>query len=192
MKAIPSGLFYVALLSSGLMSAQELPRYAFSIGTGFVAPVGDRSDRTDVGWNIGGGAGVNISEHLGAMIDFNYDRLGLSSTALSQTGFPNGFLRVYSLTLDPTVHLTPHGRFDLYATGGGGLYHQSENFRAPDTALVTDMSYSQNKPGINAGLGVAFGTRWHGKIFAEARWNRIFGNDGIHTDYLPVTFGFRW
>jgi hypothetical protein len=41
------------------------------------------------------------------------------------------------------------------------------------------------------GAGVAFGTKSHGKIFAEAKWDRVFiGNS--HMDYLPVTFGFRW
>jgi hypothetical protein len=48
-----------------------------------------------------------------------------------------------------------------------------------------------NKPGIDAGAGIAFGTKWHGKVFAEARYDRIFmGN--FHTDYVPVSFGFRW
>jgi hypothetical protein len=52
-------------------------------------------------------------------------------------------------------------------------------------------SYSVNKPGIDAGMGIAFDTKWHGKIFAEARYNRIFMGP-FHTDYVPVTFGFRW
>jgi len=29
------------------------------------------------------------------------------------------------------------------------------------------------------------------QIFAEARYHRIFMGNG-HTDYLPVSFGFRW
>jgi hypothetical protein len=56
---------------------------------------------------------------------------------------------------------------------------------------VVVASYSVNKPGIDAGLGMAFGSKWHGRFFAEARFNRIF-NGAYHTDYLPVTFGFRW
>jgi hypothetical protein len=54
-------------------------------------------------------------------------------------------------------------------------------------------SYSVNKPGIDAGMGIAFGSKWHGKFFAEARYNRIFmGRFGGDTEYVPVTFGFRW
>jgi hypothetical protein len=40
------------------------------------------------------------------------------------------------------------------------------------------------------GAGIAFGKKWGGKFFAEARYNRIFIGDR-HTDYIPVTFGFR-
>ena len=54
--------------------------------------------------------------------------------------------------------------------------------------VVSD--YSTNRPGIDAGIGIALGSKWGGKFFAEARYERIFmGN--FHTDYLPVTFGFR-
>ena len=52
--------------------------------------------------------------------------------------------------------------------------------------------YSVNKPGFNAGMGVALGTKWHGKVFAEARYVHIFLNNGERADYVPVTFGFRW
>jgi hypothetical protein len=36
------------------------------------------------------------------------------------------------------------------------------------------------------------GTKWHGKVFAEARYVHIFMNNGTRADYVPVTFGFRW
>jgi hypothetical protein len=39
-------------------------------------------------------------------------------------------------------------------------------------------------------VGVAFGHKWGGRFFAEARYDRIFTGN-YHTDYLPVTFGFR-
>jgi hypothetical protein len=29
-------------------------------------------------------------------------------------------------------------------------------------------------------------------FFAEARYHRIFMGNDLHTDYLPVSFGFRW
>jgi hypothetical protein len=38
-----------------------------------------------------------------------------------------------------------------------------------------------------ASLSAASGTQ----VFAEARYNRIIMGQ-FHTDYVPVTFGFRW
>ena len=125
-------------------------------------------------------------------------------------GVPGGDIHVFSATLDPIVHLTPHGHFDLYVTGGGGLYHMYQEFTQPTVATAFGFnpffgyysglvpatqvlsSYSVNKPGVDIGAGVALGTKWHGKFFAEARYNRIFMTNGFHADYVPVSFGFRW
>lgn len=129
---------------------------------------------------MGGGAGYNFSQYVGAMIDVGYNSFGIDSAVLNNLGFP-----------------------------GGGVYHRNQDFTAPTVATITGFdpffgfypvnvptteilqSYSVTKPGIDAGAGIAFGTKWHGKFFAEARYHRIFiGN--LHTDYIPVTFGFRW
>jgi hypothetical protein len=71
-----------------------------------------------------------------------------------------------------------------------GVPHSSDfsSRRAGNQILA---SYSVNKPGMNIGAGAAGGTKWHGKVFAEARWDRIFMSN-FHVDYIPVTFGFRW
>lgn len=38
----------------------------------------------------------------------------------------------------------------------------------PTTQVLS--SYTVNKPGVNGGLGIVLGTKWHGKFFAEARY----------------------
>lgn len=60
----------------------------------------------------------------------------------------------------------------------------------PVTQILS--SYSVNKPGIDVGAGVAFATKWHGKIYAEAPYDRMFYINSFHSDYLPVSFGYRW
>ena len=45
---------------------------------------------------------------------------------------------------------------------------------------------------VNGGAGVSFGTKWHVKFYAEARYHRMFLGNDRHADLLPVTFGFRW
>jgi hypothetical protein len=59
----------------------------------------------------------------------------------------------------------------------------------PTTQILS--SYSVVKPGFDVGAGVALGTKWNGKFFAEARFNRMFLGS-THMDYIPVTFGFRF
>lgn len=204
--ALSFGLLLTASLNA---QQQENQRFTFGLGAGFTAPVGNTGRYLDDGWNIQGSGGYNFSPYFGAMIDLNYNSLGVNSTTLGNLGFPGGGVHIFSATLDPIVHLNPHGRFDIYITGGGGIYHDDENFSGSGVTTVTAptgffgafpiglpvtnvlSSYTVNKPGVDIGAGVALGSKWHGKFFAEARYNRIFMGQ-FHTDYVPVTFGFRW
>ena len=197
-----------ALFVAGTLCAQETSHLAVSGGAGFTAPVGTTGRNLDYGWNIAGGVGFNLNSYLGVMADLNYTSMGINNATLTSLGYGGGNLNVFSATLDPVVHLNPRGRVDVYLIGGGGLYHCYQEFTQPTVAVGTVFnpffgfypvafpanqvvaSYSVNKPGVNGGMGIAFGSKWHGKFFAEARYHRIFMN-GSHTDYLPITFGFR-
>ena len=70
----------------------------------------------------------------------------------------------------------------------GGTYPASNSFFGTPQMLS---SYTVNRPGVDAGVGISFAPVWHGKFFAEVRYNRIFvgANDTV---YVPATFGFRW
>ena len=193
------------LLCMGTMSAQEVSHFSFDLGAGFTTPVGNTGTYLDEGWNVQGGVGYNFSNYIGVMGQLDFNSMGMNGTALGTSGFPGGYIHVFSATVDPIVHLTPRSHFDLYAIGGGGLYHWYQQFSAPSGLVTNSFSgnfpldipnsgdaYSVNKPGWNAGMGVALGTKWHGKVFAEARYVHIFLNNGERADYVPVTFGFRW
>lgn len=201
-----SGLFAAFVTTLG---AQEFPHFAFDAGAGFTTPVGNTGSSLDTGYNIRAGAGYNFAPWVGAMLDFGFDNMGISSTTLGSYGVGGGTVRLFSLTLDPIVHLTPKSHVDLYVTGGGGYFHEQTQFTNPTTvtgvfgnsffgfypgvytANVVVGSYSVNKPGIDGGVGVAFGSKWGGRFFAEARYVRVYSGAGYYTDYLPVTFGFR-
>jgi hypothetical protein len=198
----------LGFLCIGTLNAQEVSRFSFELGGGFTTPAGNTANYLDDGWNVQGGAGYNFSNHFGVMGRLDFNSMGMDGTALGTSGFPGGYVHVFSATLDPIVHLTPHSHFDLYAIGGGGLYHWAQQFNAPAGVAANSFGgsfplvvpsagdeYSVNKPGWNAGMGVAFGTKWHGKLFAEARYVHVFLNGvggGERADYIPVTFGFRW
>jgi opacity protein-like surface antigen len=194
-----------SFLCIGTLSAQEVSRFSFDLGGGFTQPVGNTGRFLNDGWNVQGGVGYNFSNYIGVMGQLDYNSMGMNGTALGSSGFTGGDIHVFSATIDPIVHLTPKSHFDVYAIGGGGLYHWYQQFSAP-TGIVSNSfagsfplvipsvgdAYSVNKPGWNAGMGVALGTKWHGKVFAEARYVHIFLNNGQRGDYVPVTFGFRW
>lgn len=199
------------LLFSGSMYAQEGSKVAFSLGGGYTQPVGTTATNLDHGWNVAGGLGWNFNSYVGALVDLSYNHTGINSTTLfNEGGFPGGEVNIFSATLDPIVHLTPGHHFDFYLTGGGGLYHMTQEFTQPGvagfvgydpffgfyngTVSTTQVlaSYTVNKPGFDAGAGIEVGTKWHGKLFAEARYNHMFLDNGRHVDWIPVTFGLRW
>jgi len=202
-------LFGILAGFTGVLGAQEFPRFSVAAGAGFTSPVGRTAANVDNGWNIRGGAGVNFSRFAGVNLEGGYDSMGISTNVLSNLGYGGGRLSVFSLTLNPIVHLVPKGPVDIYVTGGGGYYHVNQDFTQPGVAIGTGFdpffgfyqvpfatnvvvsSYSMNKPGVDVGAGIAFGSKWGGKFFAEARYNRIFTGNYRHVDYVPVTFGFR-
>jgi hypothetical protein len=199
----------VALLALASANGQETSRFTADFGGGFTSPVGTTGRYLDSGWNIRGGVGYKFSSAFGAMANFGFDSLGINSTTLSNVGVPGGDVHIFHATIDPVLHLTPKRHVDIYVTGGGGLFHRYQEFTAPTVVNTTAFipffgfypvavgatqvlsSYSVNKPGYDVGAGVAFGAFGHGRFFAEARYDHMFLNNG-HTDFIPVTFGFRW
>jgi len=200
----------IGLLMVGALSAQETPPVSFNVGGGFVQGVGGSGRRLDTGWNFNGGVGYNFNSYVGLMGQFDYNQMDINGATLNALGFPGGDVNMWSVTLNPIVHTNPRGPVDFYFVGGGGLYHRRQEFTQPTTSVFTGFdpffgffpvavpttqvltSYSVNKPGVNGGIGLAFGTKWHVKFYAEARYHRMFLGGDRHTDYLPVTFGLRW
>ncbi len=189
---------------------QEIPRVAFDVGGGFTQARGALGSRTDSGWNIGAGVGYNFSSYFALMGQFGFNTLGINGQTLTNLGYPNGTVHVASFTAEPVVHLVPRSPVDIYLVGGGGLYRVQREFTQPAVAPTVGFdpwfgfyqgyvgvnqvlsSYSVNKPGWNAGLGFAVGTKWHGKVFAEARYTRVHIGNDRYLDYVPVSFGFRF
>lgn len=203
-----SVLYLTAALVPAALYAQEVPPFTFGVGAGFVEPLGTFGRFSDIGWNAQGGAGFNFNAWSSLMLDVNFNNLGITSSSLRDIGVPGGTTQIWSFTLDPVVHLTGKRRFDLYVTGGGGDYRVQTQLTAPAGGFVGVLgpfgffpapvfgnqvlsSYSVNKPGFNAGLGVNIGSKWRAKFYAEARYTRVYTSQGV-TDYIPVTFGVRF
>ena len=212
-KGFRSTLCLLAALSfAGTAGAQNTSKFAFNVGGGFTEPVVHADGRANTGFNITAGAGINFAPQFGISAEFGYNRLNLSNSVLSAVGVPGGNAHIYSVTLEPTVHLNAHGRFGAYLIGGGGFYRRTIDFTAPtvDTVTLFDpffgvvypaaipatqvlASFTQNKGGLNIGGGLEFRVKGdsNAKIYAEARYHYIFTTP-VRTTILPVTFGFRW
>jgi hypothetical protein len=199
----------IGIVLAGALCAQEVPRFTFNLGAGFTSPVGGASDRLKTGWNMQGGAGVNFNSRVGALVQFNYNGLGINDRTLAAFGMPDGDVSLWSLTLNPIVHLNPKGPVDFYLIGGGGLYSRTQRFTQPAVDVFTAFDpffgfypvavpvneilaeYTLMKPGVNFGGGLSFGVRGSAKFYAEARWHRMLMRN-THTDLIPVNFGIRF
>jgi opacity protein-like surface antigen len=199
----------LGILVAAALQAQELPPLTYSIGVGFTEPIGDAGRALDTRWSMQAGAGYNFLPYFGTMLDFNFNSFGINGATLSDLSVPDGSVHVWSFTLDPVVHFQPKGRVSPYIIGGGGIFHRVDEFAQPSGGFVsapTPVAYfsdsmmgdrvlgyhSLNKPGIDIGAGVDFETKWRLKIYAEARYNRMFISGGEETDFIPVMFGARW
>ena len=209
MKTLSNSLLLM-VAGGSLLFAQETPRFTFDIGAGFVESVGSTRTQLDkTGWNIDGGFGVNVTHSLAVKLDLGFTDFGINGATLTDVGVPNGDVKIFTSLINPTYHVGGIHHVDFYVFGGGGLFHQYQEFTAPALGTTSFYnpffgfypaagvgqailsSYSVNKPGYDVGAGIEMGTKWHGKVFAEARYDHMF-NSGSHTDFIPVTFGFRW
>ena len=211
MKIITSWCVYFFTTS---LSAQALDRLSFNVGGGLTEPVLNTAKNVNEGTNVQGGVGYNFSPRLGAMIETEYDSFAITKSALSTLGVPNGFpggrVQTRSFTLRPMWHLHPTGTWDVYVTGGGGLYERSQQLTASTVANATGynpffgfntpgypasgiaLSYTVIKPGVDAGAGVSLKIKWHLKLYAEVKYNHLFMGSLGHMDYAPISVGVRW
>jgi Outer membrane protein beta-barrel domain len=203
--------FTISIISPPAV-AQVSDKLNFSGGAGFSSPVQSAGNSLNTGWNLDFRGGYNAGQHVDADLDFNYNHFGLNSAALKRFGEPDGSVSVWSLTFQPALHLLPRrSAGNAYATAGLGIFDRNLTLTQPTvlTTIVCDpffgcypVSYGANqivasfstvKPGFNVGSGLEF--RLHdtrAKLFAEARYQRVFTAHGNVLSYVPLTFGIRW
>lgn len=174
--------------------------FAASFGGGPTVPVYNAGRRFDNGWNVGAGAGIRPIPWIGVMLDFGYNQMDANKATLNSLHFSSGQMRIFSFTVDPVIHLNPHGPVGIYLIGGAGVYHRTIEFTQPAAGAFTGFdpffgpvtgSESTVKGGANGGAGIEIGFSHHIKAFAEARYHNMY-TQGRNTTYLPVTVGFRW
>jgi len=169
------------------------------VGAGFSTPVNPAAGRLDTGWNVAGGVGVT-NNYFGVMLDGMYNDLGITRRALERQGTRSGAERYWAFTVNPIFHVNERGPVDFYVTAGGGIYSQVTSYRTSAGArgpsgrefdlISTNYVY---RPGVNAGAGFSFriGDLSNIKLFAEARYHRMFVGPS-DVSFIPVTVGVRF
>jgi len=167
-----------------------------SFGVGFSTPVNPLANRLNTGWNIAGGIGVTRN-YFGVTVDGMLNDFGINRRTLAQVGARSGSQKFWAVTVDPTFHVNDRGPLDFYVIGGGGLYGRYTKYRATSNAAGPgfDLVSSEQllRPGVNLGAGFAFSLSEYSsiKIFAEARYHRMF-TPGTDASFIPVTVGIRF
>jgi opacity protein-like surface antigen len=104
MKTLNSLLILTAV-TGGLSLGQESPKFTFDLGAGFVESVGStRTALNKTGWDINGGAGLNISHGLGIKLDLGYNYFDINGATLGSIGVPGGDVKLdMNICSIPTV-----------------------------------------------------------------------------------------
>jgi hypothetical protein len=186
-------------------------KMTFEVGGGVTPTLGQTSIDLTTGWNAMGGIGYRFDRPLELRLEFMYDGLGVSQTALRRVDEPAGNAHIWSLTLDPVLHLGSVGPFRPYVIFGGGYYQRTVQFTQPTTAVVDIFdpwwgyfgptlvpanqvlgTVTKGAGGANAGLGLSVKLgQGNTRLFVEARYHYIW-TERRATEILPVTFGLRW
>ena len=193
---------------------QILDQVAVNVDGGIAEPFFTTKKNLSTAYTVQGGAGFNFSPHFTLMCEIEYSRFRITDSALTSLGtpqaYPGGHLHNDSVTAQPIWHFRTKGVWDVYATGGGGAFERTQNLVRPTVATATGenpffgfnspgypasetaLNYSVKKPGVDGGVGASIKIKWNIKMYAEVRYNHIFGGALGRMDYMPITLGFRW
>jgi hypothetical protein len=172
---------------SGWKGSDLMHRLTIEAGVGAAAPAGDKADIT-WGWGLTMGGGVNITQNLAALVEYQYLDPKIPGAVIAESGAQGGRYHIWSFTLDPVYDFLPKAANDFYVVGGGGFYRKVMNFTNPSqscgffyyyytcgTSNQTVGHISSNQGGFNFGGGYQhrFGGMYglsRARLFAEVRY----------------------
>lgn len=205
-----------ALFFAGALGAQPqwLNQFAFNVGGGYDVPFLTTKTNLAPGFNAQGGVGYNFTKHFTLMAEIEYDQFRINDKALNTLGnpqgYPGGHVKNESITIDPMWHFHRRGNWDVYAIGGGGAFSRTQSLTRPTVATATgsnpffgfnnpgypssvvNLDYTIHKPGLDVGFGISMTVVYNVKLYAEAKYNRVFAGSLGHMDYMPVSIGIRF
>jgi hypothetical protein len=140
------------------------------------------------GYNFTVGGGYQFSQHLSALLEYQFIRDKLPGRLIAESGAQGGNAHIWSLSVDPVYDIAPKATNDVYAVGGGGFYRKVTNFTDPEQSQYCTYFYcgvgyvnqtvghfSSNQGGWSVGggyihrMGGMYGDS-RMKLFAEVRY----------------------
>ncbi len=209
------GVFLAALLALAPWVAAQADRpYSFGVGGGASLPLSDAGDRFDAGWNFTAGVAWNLSQGLGLRLDYLYAehdvKAELSNTQLDARHTLQHVAASFVLG-------TPRGTGPrVYLLGGPALYFRAveitsfagtsvRNFCDPWLFVcVTDVVPTETVVGsrdsidwgLQGGVGASFRVSRGARLFLEARYQHVFGDDiggrRANGQYVPISLGVEF
>jgi hypothetical protein len=206
------GLIAVLLLTAAIPGCgQDERRFTLNAGAGFSPLVGQISDRLNNGWHVTVGGGYRFTRRFETNLQFTYNGFGVKPLVLQEAGVPGANSHLWSLTVNPKLHLHPVGRIDPYFTGAVGYYRRTIQFTQPTVAPIdifdpffgffffptlvpADIvlgNVTRGGVGGNLGAGFDFPFVSDTRFFIEAAY-QYASTGSIPTRMVPLTLGVRW
>jgi len=200
------------------IAAQDASKLTANMGGGLTTPVNPTARFAGLSGNFVTGVGYNINNKNAIVGEFMWAGLPPNRFAIHPIDAPFGSINLYSLTANYRFQIESinRSRFGFYTMAGGGWYYRysrvDKNYVVPPfTACSPDFIYwgyacdssdfvfsqtvafkGRSAGGLNAGVGFTIrigDSNW--KIYMESRYHYAW-HDLVHTNVVPVTFGFRF
>ena len=173
----------IAALSASTASAQSSKAVSIGISGGAAIPAGDFGEDYTTGYN--GTLSLMFRSYgspIGLRVDGSYNKMSVKDDrTIGVPGFGVVDAAVISTANANLVYNLPGTGMTPYLIGGAGVYNLKLDVDGADDPD------SQNKFGINGGIGAAFPLSGF-NAFIEARYHHVF-SDGAATQFIPVAFG---
>lgn len=206
----------VSILSAlaPLATAQADKPFSFSLGGGASLPLSDSADRFDAGWNFTAGATWNVNDRFGLRFDYLYSDHDVKGDLFDASLDANHSMQYAAASF---VLGTPRGDGPrAYLVGGPALYFRAveiTRFDGTSVATVCDPwlltcftdivpietvigSRDATDWGFQGGAGVSFRVTEGARLFLEARYHYVFGDDfggrKANGQYIPITLGVEF
>lgn len=213
---MPSRLCLLVAISCAPLVAQAAPRdrpWTLFAGGGASFPLADSAERFDVGWNFAAGITWHASDRLGLRLDYLYADHDVKGQLDSLTLDANHSLQHAALGLVLGTQAGDGPR--VYALGGPALYFRAVEITRLDSFVTSFCdpwllvcfagpvqveqvigSRDATDWGLQGGLGISFRASDSTRLFVEARYHYIFGDEfegrAANGQYIPITLGLEF